>query len=121
VPFIGLLGCALSGLAVSLLWPGTLVRAADHFPLAGASIFAILAAGGDMGASLGPWLAGLVAENGPSWPALIQIKAWADLGRDQLGLRMGMLFGVIFPLGALFCHIWLSRRHRADSEDKAGS
>lgn len=121
VPFVGLLGCALSGLAVSLLWPGTLVRAADHFPLAGASIFAILAAGGDMGASLGPWLAGLVAENGPSWPAFIQVKAWADLGRDQLGLRMGMLFGVIFPLGAFFCHIWLSRRHRVDSEDKASS
>ena len=113
-PFLGLLGCALSGLAVSMLWPGTLTLAAGHFPLAGASIFAMLAAGGDLGASIGPWLAGLVAENGPSWPVLVPIKAWADMGKDQLGLRMGMLFGVLFPIGSLICQIWLSKHHRTD-------
>lgn len=38
--------CILSGLFASILWPGTLVIASKGMPFAGASMFALLAAGG---------------------------------------------------------------------------
>lgn len=107
-PVVGLMACAVCGLAVSLLWPGTLVIAAGRFPLAGASLFAILAAGGDIGAAIGPWAAGLISEAAPAWfPAFLD---GLNISPVQFGLRAGMLSAVIFPLAALACHIWLSRQ-----------
>ncbi len=111
VPALGLIACALSGLAVSLLWPGTLVMAAAHFPLAGASLFAVLAAGGDIGASTGPWLSGLITEYAPRWSFLSGILQQTGLNVDQFGLRAGMLFATIFPIGSLICQIWLRRNN----------
>ena len=110
IPVLGLLACGLCGLAVSLLWPGALVVAAGHFPLAGASLFAILAAGGDIGASVGPWIAGLVTEYAPGWTLLTELVQKTRLNAEQFGLRAGMLFGTLFPLSAMICHIWLRNR-----------
>ena len=89
-PYLGLAACALCGLGVSLLWPGTLSIAAKTFPMAGTWLFAILAAGGDTGASLGPWLAGVIGDASGS------------------GLRASMLAGSIFPLMvvALVIVVW---------------
>ena len=85
IPVISLIACALCGLGVALLWPGSVTIAAHRFPLAGASMFAILAAGGDTGAAVGPWLLGLVADLTPANFVLAP-------------LRVGMLVGMIFPL-----------------------
>jgi fucose permease len=82
-PLLSLLGCALCGLAVSLLWPGTFSLASSRFPTGGVAMFAILAMLGDAGAAAGPWLAGAVADTAPG------------------GLRTGLLVGTIFPLGVV--------------------
>jgi fucose permease len=82
-PVLSLLGCAMCGLAVSLLWPGTFSLAAARFPAGGVAMFAILAMLGDAGAAAGPWLAGVVAD--------------ASAG----GLRAGLLVGTVFPLGVV--------------------
>ncbi|MEA4889401.1 MAG: MFS transporter [Clostridiaceae bacterium] len=116
VPAFGLIACALSGLAVSLLWPGTLVMAAAHFPLAGASLFAVLAAGGDIGASTGPWLSGLITEYAPHWDFLAGALRQTGLNVEQFGLRAGMLFATIFPIGSLICQIWLRRNNITTKE-----
>jgi len=87
-PASSLVGCALCGLAVSLLWPGAFSLAAARFPLGGAAMFGILAVFGDAGASAGPWLAGAVAD--------------AVSGSSAAGgsaLRAGILVGTLFPLG----------------------
>jgi len=53
-------GClAVLGMAVSGLWPNTLALAGDRFPRAGASMYAVLHAAGNMGGS-GPVFVGLV-------------------------------------------------------------
>ena len=109
---LSLAACALCGFAVSLLWPGTLVIAAERFPLAGAWLFAILAAGGDIGASLGPWLISLVTEQGPRWAPVAGLTAGLGLSAEQLGLRLGMLAGVLCPIGAFLCLRWLLRASR---------
>lgn len=61
-PVVALVGCVAAGAAVSMLWPGTLSLAGARFPLAGAGLFAALAAAGDAGAGVMPWLAGLIAD-----------------------------------------------------------
>jgi fucose permease len=98
IPLIGLLACALTGFCVSMLWPGNLVVASDRFPKSGVFMFALMAAGGDLGASVGPQLIGLVTDFALVNPTLI---SWAEifaLSPEQFGMKLGMLVGMIFPL-----------------------
>jgi fucose permease len=66
-PAIGLAGCMISGLAVGIMWPGSISLTSARMPGAGTALFALLALAGDMGGTLGPSLVGLAtrsAENG---------------------------------------------------------
>jgi len=95
-PILSLLACALCGLGTSLLWPGSLVNASHRFPLAGASLFALLAAGGDTGAAVGPWIVGVIADFSPD---LVTSFGWlSHLTQTDAALRSGMLFATIYPL-----------------------
>lgn len=118
-PVLSLAACALCGFAVSLLWPGTLVIAAVQYPLAGAWLFAILAAGGDIGASVGPLLVSVVTDHITRLPALAGWERFAGLTAEQIGLRAGILSGALFPLAAFLCLLWLSR-HMARQAGAAG-
>ncbi|WP_320130300.1 MFS transporter [uncultured Sphaerochaeta sp.] len=84
-PLLSLFACAFCGFATSLLWPGSIVLSTRVFPLAGAGMFALLAAAGDSGAALGPYLIGLVADHAP-----------------VLQLRAGLIAGAIFPFILIF-------------------
>ncbi|RJP18553.1 MAG: MFS transporter [Candidatus Omnitrophota bacterium] len=59
---IALLACVCIGFSVASLWPSTLAVAADHIPRGGASMFAVLAATGNIGCVAMPWLIGFLAE-----------------------------------------------------------
>lgn len=107
--WLSLAAFAASGLAVSLLWPGTLLIAADFFPLAGAWMFAILAAGGDIGASVGPWFLGIVTDWTSSVPALNTFARQLGLSAEQIGLRAAMLAGFLFPFFASLFLLWFRR------------
>ena len=90
VPALALVFCGLTGFATAMLWPGTLVVAAEYFPKAGAWLFAYLAIAGDLGGVLGPWLTGTVA--------------------DSVGLNVGMFVAAIFPiLSTLTIFIYLKK------------
>jgi len=79
-PAISLIGCALSGLAVSMMWPGTLSYAVSRFPSGGTVLFGTLSFFGLLGCSIGPWITGVVADNSDG------------------GLRTGILVSVAFPV-----------------------
>lgn len=108
LPLIGLLACAVTGFCTSMLWPGTLVVASDRFPAGGVFVFAIMAAGGDLGASVGPQLVGLVTDAVIAAPKMIETASSMGLAPEQLGMKMGMLAGMIFPLLAIpvYLHIY---------------
>ena len=53
--------CAVCGLSVSIMWPGAFSMASARFENGGAPMFGILAAAGDLGCSLGPWLVGFIS------------------------------------------------------------
>ena len=92
----------LSGFGVAMTWPGTLVVAAEKFPLAGSWMFAVLAAGGDMGCSFGPWLSGQLVD---IYGGLSVIEKMADvlgLTVEQLSLRLGLLVGAVFCVAGIW-------------------
>ena len=62
IPAISLLGCTLCGVSVALMWPGMLSMTAAGYPSGGVAMFAILALGGDLGCSIGPQFAGIIAD-----------------------------------------------------------
>lgn len=97
IPILSLIACSLCGFGVSLLWPGSLSVAAERFPNAGSTVFALLAAGGAAGAALGPWLLGLIADNVPSSFPLSP-------------LRVAMLVGTLFPISMMLTLAAIRRR-----------
>ena len=80
VPVLSLAGCALCGLSVGILWPGTFSRASKALPAGGTALFALLALGGDIGCLGGPTLVGMVS------------------GMCKGNLKIGILAALIFPV-----------------------
>jgi MFS family permease len=109
VNIISVIACALCGLGVSLLWPGSIVLATEKFPLAGAWMFAILSASGDIGASIGPWITGFAADNVAKIPYIASYAAERGLFMEQIGLRSGILIAAVFPVLAFICIITLRK------------
>ena len=85
VPAIGLIGCALCGFSVGVLWPGTFSKSSAAIKRGGTVMFAMLALAGDLGCSGGPTLAGLVS------------------GNFNNNLHIGILSAIIFPATMLLC------------------
>ena len=78
-PLLGLAGCIVCGFSVGILWPGSISIASRKIPLGGTAMFALLAMGGDVGASVGPGLVGIITQSAEN------------------NMKMGMLVGSVFP------------------------
>jgi len=113
-PLLALLSMGLSGLFVSMLWPGTISLFAARYPLAGASLFAILAAAGDGGAALMPWLVGVIADQGDflrtTW---LGTALGPDLTPQAFGLRAAFLLTAACPILMIPVMVALGRKRRA--------
>lgn len=94
LPLLSLVGCALCGLSVGIMWPGTYSLATARIPFGGVRLFALLAMAGDVGCLVGPTAAGWIA--------------------DACGgnLRISFLLSLIFPLLILLM-IFLAFRKKA--------
>ncbi len=112
VPLIGLIACALTGFCVSMMWPGSLIVAADKFPSGGVFIYAMMAAGGDMGAAVGPQLVGLVTDAVIGSSAALDLALQWGVTVEQLGMKLGMLVGMLFPLIGIWLYlaIWKGKK-----------
>jgi len=84
-PWLSLVGCAVCGLSVGIMWPGSFSTAAASLRRGGTAMFALLALAGDVGCGGGPTLVGLVS---------------GALGDD---LKMGILAGIVFPVVMVIC------------------
>lgn len=101
IPLIGLLACGFTGLCVSMLWPGNLIVASGRFPSGGVMLYALMAAGGDLGASVGPQLIGIITDACIENPSISDFALSLNIAPEQFGLRVGMLVGMLFPLAAI--------------------
>lgn len=97
-PLLGLLGCALTGFCVGLMWPGALSMVARVYPQGGTAMFAILALAGDVGCSAGPGLVGWVA--------------------GGAGLNAGLVVACVFPTLMLAAALSMGRGKRRALETR---
>lgn len=91
------IACILTGIFTSMLWPGTLIMMEEKIPNVGVAAFALMAAGGDFGASVAPQLLGAIA--------------------DRSGLQIGMLTCSIFPLLGVVLMIVIIRFFKKESKE----
>jgi len=109
---LSLVGCVLVGICTSMLWPGTLILMEEKVPAVGVSAYALMAAGGDFGAAVGPQLVGVVTDAAMASPALGQMAVSLQLASEQLGMKLGMLVGMLFPLAAIPVFIAIRKNRR---------
>lgn len=98
IPVISLIACALTGVATAMLWPGSLIYMDEKLPGVGVAAFALMAAGGDLGASLAPQLLGIVADSVAAADWGVATASALAVSPDQLGMKIGMLTATVFPL-----------------------
>ena len=91
---VALIACGLCGFFMGVLWPGTLSLAAKAYPMGGATLFALMALGGDVGCTTGPTIVGFVS---------------SIFGGE---LKAGLLTGALFPL-ILVVGLLILRRKKA--------
>lgn len=91
MPIISLIGCALCGFSVGIMWPGTLVMATENISGGGIKMFALLALAGDIGCTVGPSSAGFIAQL---------------FGHN---LRVSFLFSALFPVAMIILILLILR------------
>lgn len=97
-PVVSLIACVLTGLATSMLWPGTLILMEEKIPGVGVTAYALMAAGGDFGASVAPQLMGIVVDKVSAGGWAASLGQALNLTAEQVGMKTGMLVATIFPL-----------------------
>ncbi len=112
IPFVGLVACALTGFCTSMLWPGSLIVAAERFPHGGVFLYAMMASGGDFGASVGPQLIGWMTDTAMKHPYLLSLADTFGLFPEQLGMKFGMLTSALFPLCGIFVLLYFFRHRK---------
>ncbi len=96
LPILGLAGCALCGLAVGIMWPGSISLSSKKCPRGGTAMFAFLALAGDLGAMVSPSMVGTLSEMAGG------------------NLKSGLLVATIFPIVLVFVLLILNKNKPND-------
>ena len=104
-----LIACIALGICTSMLWPGTLILMEEKLPAVGVAAYALMAAGGDLGASLAPQAFGLVVDQ-------VTVAQWAQdvsqtlaLTPEQLGFKVSLLMVAVCPLLGLLLLAYIKK------------
>lgn len=92
LPIISLVGCMICGLAVAIMWPGSISITSSRIPCGGTALFALLALAGDVGGTVGPALVGLCTKT------------------DENNIQDGLLAASVFPFILIICLLIIRRR-----------
>jgi MFS family permease len=95
---LSFVGCILTGIFTSMLWPGTLILMEEKVKGVGVAAYALMASAGDFGASLAPQLMGIVIDNVSVSEFALNMSNTLNLTPEQIGLKVGMLITSIFPI-----------------------
>lgn len=90
--------CILTGAFTAMLWPGSLIMMEENIPCASVTLYALMAAGGDFGASVAPQLMGIVA--------------------DEMSLKTGMLVSSVFPIAGAVIMLVIIRFFKKNNLNK---
>ncbi|MEG2660394.1 MAG: hypothetical protein RR978_06705 [Oscillospiraceae bacterium] len=92
--------------------------ASDKFAHCGLSVFALMAAGGDLGGSVGPQLVGVITDTVINSEKMSALALTYGLSAEQLGMKIGVLSATIFPLSAAILYaIALKSKNKSQQAD----
>lgn len=94
IPILGLVGCALCGFSVGIMWPGSISISSRVMPKGGTAMFALLALAGDLGGAVGPAIIGSVSQ------------------RAGENLKAGVLAGIGFPIVLVICALTVRKNYK---------
>ena len=104
---LAFLACVLTGCFTAMLWPGALILMEEKIPRLGVAAYALMAAGGDLGASIAPQLMGIIVDK-------VSVSQWAGevatvyaLTGEQMGMKTGMLIAAVFPIVGFMLLIYM--------------
>lgn len=100
-PIAGLLGCALCGAAVGMMWPGSISISMQKCPAGGTAMFAFLALAGDLGATISPAMVGGIAQAADG------------------NLKAGLLTATVFPLLLIAVLVLLKLKYSGSKHRRA--
>ena len=92
VSILSLAGCAFCGMAVGIMWLGTISISSQKCPRGGTALFAFLALAGDLGATVSPALVGSISEMAG--------------GNLKMGLLVATVFPVVLVVGLMILKKW---------------
>lgn len=95
IPIAGLVGCAVCGFSVGIMWPGSISIASKVIRGGGTAMFALLALAGDLGGAAGPAVIGNISQ---------------AAGEN---LQAGVLAGIGFPVGLVLCVLAVGRKYKS--------
>ena len=93
-PIVSVIGCAVCGFSVGVMWPSAFSMASSKFAKGGTVMFALLALAGDLGATAGPTLVGEIA------------------GSSSDNLKGAMLVAIVFPILLIICCVILHEKKK---------
>ena len=103
------IACILTGCCTSMLWPGTLILMEEKIPSPGVAAYALMAAGGDFGASVAPQLLGIIVDKVSVSDWASQLSTTLSLSTEQIGMKVGMVTAAVFPLLGIFLLLYIKR------------
>lgn len=117
-PVLSLIACAVTGISVSLMWPGTFSLSAKMYPKGGTAMFGMLAIFGDLGASLGPWFAGIISDFAQKSTKLVTFGQLYNINIEQVGLKSGLLAAIFFPIVLVIGILLIKEENKLLNEDE---
>ena len=92
-----------------MLWPGTLILMEEKFPNCGVAAYALMAAGGDFGASVAPQAMGIIVDEVSASSWALNLGNTLSMSAEQIGMRTGMVTSAIFPLLGIVLLIYMKK------------
>ncbi len=113
---ISFLACTLVGIFSAMLWPGTLILMEEKVLNPGVAAFALMAAGGDLGASVAPQMLGIIVDKVSESAFAINLSQTTSMATDEIGLKVGMLIASVFPILGIGLLIYIMKTLKTSKE-----
>ncbi len=108
------IACILLGVFTAMLWPGTLILMEEKVQSPGVAAFALMAAGGDLGASVTPQMVGIIVDKVSVAGFTQRLCESGQYTPDEIGMRCGMLVASIFPILGTILLVYIYRKFKKD-------
>ena len=109
------IACIVTGFVTSMLWPGTLIMMEEKIPGVGVAAYALMASGGDLGASVAPQLMGIVIDRVTVSDYAARRALETGLTPEQIGMQTGMLVTSLFPIIGIVLLLFIIRFFRKNN------